>query len=535
MDSALFAAIASDFDLTSAAALEKLCATLDIIRESAIEQEDLPFDPSGTATSAVIESIDVEGARVSGRSSGSSPNGGGTLASPTDATGLTSPLLSYDGDSQSASSRERSRAGYTVTSDGSIEFSGASFGENVRELAVIFHSLSRLDIEQSLRKAGNDPTKALDVLLNLAMIDGAQEATGEDSIIVPKGIEGFSEDHNDIGRQKGRKKKSKNKKHWLEASGTSSGASTPNKWETGKADIEYMCSRASKLSREKITSAYHANGMKLPAAIGAIASSNAPKDISEIDDDPVMLTQLSELTGSFPYLTPTTLVGLLRVTDNMPSAATDLANMMTRRPSLSAVSDMIKFTAAPLNLEDDEETPCSRGRKEETISSGLDYEGAQAAAQSHFAAGSTAYQQASQAARRARSSPLYGGASAYYRERGQEHRALAMQQLAVASNHLVDRQSTNCDLDLHGVTVPIALRIVRERVAAWWDSLGDTKHVRGGGKHVHGGFKIVTGVGNHSQDGTSRLGPAVSKMLMQGGWRVEVGRGSLVVTGVARR
>lgn len=535
MDSALFAAIASDYDLTSSAAVNDLCATLDAIRESALEQENLPFDPSGTATGAAIDSYDVEDARLlRGRSSGSSPNGGDTLPSQTDATSLTSPLLSNDGDIQSASSNERSRSAYTVAADGSIKFSGATFEENVRALAKVFPTTSRLTIEHSLKKSGEDPTKATDVLLNLALFDQPKEVQGEDFISVPKGIDGFLGDTDDIGRQKGRKKKSKKQRHRLEGSGTSSEASTPNKWENGKADIDYICSLTPNLPREKITSAYHANGMKLSAAIGAIASASAPKDISEIDDDPVILAQLAELTYSFPHLTPKILVGLLRITSNMPSAANDLATVMSRRPSLNDLSDRIKFIATPPDLEDDEGTSGPPARREETIASAFDYGDAQAAAQSHFAAGSAAYQQASQASRRARSNHLYGGVTAYYRERGQEQRALAMQQLEVASNRLVDRQSTNCDLDLHGVTVQIAIRITRERVTAWWESLGDTKHVRGGGKHVHGGFKIVTGVGNHSHDGTSRLGPAVSKMLMQEGWRVEVGRGVLIVTGVAR-
>lgn len=470
----------------------------------------------------------------SGASHESSPNGGDIFPAPTDATCLTSPLVSNDGDNHSARSKSTSRAAYTVAADGSLEFSGATLEENVKALLEMFPSVSQLNVEQSLKKSDGDPTKAMDVLLNLAFFDEAQAAQDENHISVPKGIDGFLQDGNETGNHRGRKKKQKKQKLRLEANSPSADSPAPNKWENGRADIEYICSRAPDLSRERVTSAYHANGAKLASAIRAIASANAPKDISEIDDDPVMLTQVAELAGSFAHLPTTILVGLLRITRNMPSAASDLATVMTRQPSLSDVSEMIKFTAAPLKLDEDEGATHPRSRQELSLSSNMDYEEAHAAAQAHFVAGSAAYQQAAQAARRARSNHLYGGASAYYRERGQECRALGMQQLAAASDRLVDRQSANCDLDLHGVTVPIAIRIVRERVAAWWDSLGDTKHVRGGGRHVHGGFKIVTGVGNHSRDGTSRLGPAVSKMLMQEGWRVEVGRGYLVVNGVAR-
>lgn len=507
---------------------------MDAIRESALEQEGLPFDPSGTATSALVDDNCGGSQPPLATSPNSSPNGDDTTQTRTNTTGMTSPLLSSNGGSHAARSKENSRAAYTVTSDGSVEFSGATSDENVNVLREMFPNVSRLDIEQNLKKSGGDPTKTMDVLLNLAFFDETQATQGDDHITVPKSIDGFLFENGDIGRHKGRKKKQKSQKLNLGAKGPWTDAPAPNKWENGRADIAYICSRTPDLSEPKVASIYHANGMKLSAAIRAIAAANAPKHVSEIDDDPVMLTQMAELSGSFPHLSATTLVGLLRVTNNMPSAANDLATVMSRQSSLSDVVDAIKFTAAPLDLDDDEHTSGRRSRREETTVNGLDYEEAHAAAEAHFAAGSAAYQQAAQAARRAKSNPLYGGASAYYREMGQEYRARAMQQLGVASDRLVDRQSTNCDLDLHGVTVPNAIRIARERVSAWWNSLGDTKYVRGGGKHVHGGFKIVTGIGNHSHDGTSRLGPAVSRMLMQEGWRVEIDRGFLTVTGVAR-
>lgn len=522
----------SDFDLTSTASVKELCTTLDAIRESALEQEGLPFDPSGTATNAVAgDNSGVQSPLAA--SSNNSPNGGGTHQTRTDATGLTSPLLSSDGDSQATHS-QKSRAAYTITSDGSLEFCGATLEENINALLEMFPSVSRLSVEQSLKKSGGDPTKAMDVLLNLAFFDEAQATQDGEQIIVPKGIDGFLIENGNTGQRKGRKKKQKSQKLNLGTKSPATEAPAPNKWENGKADIEFICSRTPDIPERKVMSIYHANGMKLPAAIRAIVAAHAPKDISEIDDDPVTLTQMAELSGSFPDLQATILVGLLRVTSNMPSAANDLATTMSRQPCVSDVTEVIKFAAAPLKLDDGEDVPKTRSRREESAAGSLDFTEAQAAAEAHFAAGSAAYQQAAQAARRAKSNPLYGGASAYYREMGQEHRARAMQQLGVASDRLVDRQSTNCDLDLHGVTVPNAIRIVRERVSAWWDSLGDTKYVRGGGKHVHGGFKIVTGVGNHSHDGTSRLGPAISRMLMKEGWRVEVDRGFLTVTGVAR-
>lgn len=523
MDSALFAAVASDFDLTEPTAVKELCHILDSVKESALEQEDLPFDPSGTFNN------DVNDAALSGQpDTGSSP--------PTDTTNLTSNLFPSDNDGKTSSQGKSSQAAYTVGTDGSLQFSNGSHEDTVDALVQMFPTISLLDIEQSLKKSGGDPTKSMDVLLNLAFFDEAQVADGDMKIDVPKGIEGFLEGSGDIGHNKGRKKKrSKNQKLRLEASSSSRDAPAPNKWETGKADIEFITSRTPDLSKEKASSIYHANGGSLFPTIRSIALANCPKDVHEIDDDPVMLTQVAELAGAFPNLQTITLIGLLRATRNMPSAANDFAAVLARRPSLSDVSNIIKFTATPLDLSDEDVgTSGSGSRASENAAGEFDYAQATAAANASFAAGSAAYNQARESYRRSKSNHLYAAATAVYRESAEEAFLRGKAQLSRASDHLVDSQSTKYDLDLHGITVANAVRIARERVSDWWDRLGDAKYVRGGGKHVHGGYKIITGVGNHSHDGTSRLGPAVSRMLIQEGWRVEIDRGFLLVTGVAR-
>lgn len=529
VDPALFAALASDFDLSTAEGVKQLQETLDPIRELAIEQEDFPFDPSGTSNNH------VDSAEVDGVTSGpeTSNLGRDNLHTATDWTSLTWPSNSTDEIDKPPKPQCNVRARHYPASDGALNFTGATGNDKAQSLAVMFPGLSQLDIEQTLKKNGHDVTKAIDVLLNLAFFDETQTTQDDTPISIPKGIDGFVSESNKSGRRK--KKRGRNQKTPLGVASPSEEAPAPNKWEAGKADVEFILSRTPNVPPHKVKSAYYANGMFLPATIRAMALAAAPKEATEIDDDPVMLAQVAELANDYQSISTTALVGLLRITSNMISAASELAAAMMQEKHIS-LGSLIQFTPTPLNLgEGDDDAFDSLSHGNESSRSALDYEGARAASQAHFAAGSTAYKQAGQAARRARSNPLYGGATAVYRERGQEHLALAMQQRAVASDRLVDRQSVNCDLDLHGVTVVNALRISRERVEAWWDSLGDTKHIRGGGKSVHGGFKIVTGVGHHSHDGTSRLGPAVSKMLMHEGWRVEVERGFILVVGKSRR
>lgn len=124
---------------------------------------------------------------------------------------------------------------------------------------------------------------------------------------------------------------------------------------------------------------------------------------------------------------------------------------------------------------------------------------------------------------------MMGGAAAYYSAVGRDHLERAKRDASAAADSLVDSQSHSSMLDLHGVSVQDAVRIASERVEEWWESLGDAKYMRGARP---AGYRIVTGVGRHSHDGTSRLGPAVGKMLAREGWKVEIGEGMLTVLGV---
>lgn len=530
VDSALFAAVASDYDLSVPASIEELRQTLDLIKDSAIQQEDASFDPMGTANLHVLDGADLD-AMPSERGTSL---GRDTLRSQTEVTSMRSFAISSEGEDKFSST---SRIAYTVTADGSLELVGATKDDKIHLLQKMFSNMPVLDIEQTLKKSNGDINKAMDVLLNLAFFDETQLAGDDSQIFIPKGIDGFGVDTDDIGRQKGRnKKRNKNKKTLPVVSSSSENSPTPNRWEIGRADIDFISSRTPDIPESRISSLYNANGMSLPATIGAITDEYAPREGSGLDDDDgVLAAQLSELAQQFKMISHGTLIGLLKATSNMPSAASELAEALNRRPQAN-LAELVQFTAAPLNLDEgiDENTTISHSRADDSLERVVNYEQAQTAANAHFAARDAARQQAAQASRRAKSNPLFAGAAAYYHQELHEQRERAMQQLSVAADQLVNGQSSSCDLDLHGVTVVNAVRITRERVEAWWDGLGDTRYIRGGGRHVHGGFKIVTGIGRHSQDGTSRLGPAVSKMLISEGWRFEVDRGCLLVTGRSR-
>lgn len=532
LDPALFSAIASDFDLEDASQAQHCRDTLDTLKLSALEQEDLPFDPSGTSGLGLPNGQDADGI-FSERSVSQND----TIRSrETDMTSLASEFsaLNVDKCSPSYSSQRESSepVGYIVGGDGSIVLSGATQEDKVGYLTEMFPSVDPFSIRHTLDKSGGDVDRSMDVLLNLAFFDEQQPDENGTTVSVPKGIDGFVENANsDIGRKRGRKRKAKNQNSKNQgALPYVSPDATPavNKWDAGQKDVEFICSRTSPiLKRETVTSAYHSNGASLSATIQSLAVAHAPKE-QAINEDPVMVEQVTELTQEFSSVPSTTLAGLLRITRNAVSAANELAAAMVSRPAPSSVSELIKITTTnpPLDLGDDEPVQRTAGSRV-----ARNYNRARNSAGLHYVAGADAFSKASAAYRRGRSDRMMGGAAAYYSAVGRDHLERAKRDASAAADALVDSQSGSSVLDLHGVSVQDAVRIASERVWDWWESLGDSKYMRGARPP---GYRIVTGVGRHSHDGTSRLGPAVGKTLAREGWRVEIDEGVLTVVGIVR-
>ncbi|KAG4218660.1 hypothetical protein PC116_g32860 [Phytophthora cactorum] len=98
---------------------------------------------------------------------------------------------------------------------------------------------------------------------------------------------------------------------------------------------------------------------------------------------------------------------------------------------------------------------------------------------------------------------------------------------SVEANYLVDQQSTEDTIDLHGVTVQDGVEIALDRVSKWWRGLGEER-VRKAKTH---GLTVVTGIGRHSSDGRSPLRINVIKALVADGWKVQIQTGSCLITG----
>lgn len=136
---------------------------------------------------------------------------------------------------------------------------------------------------------------------------------------------------------------------------------------------------------------------------------------------------------------------------------------------------------------------------------------------------------AAQAAyRRGKSDALFRPVAGVLAERAREQLGRSKAAQSEAYEALVDGNSSRDHIDLHGVPVADGVRIALERTQEWWAALGEDRARRA---RCGEGFTVVTGLGNHSSGGVSRLRQDVGAALKRAGWRVRTETGQFVVTG----
>lgn len=400
-------------------------------------------------------------------------------------------------------------------------------------LAETFPGLRPAQVSYTLKKCGYDYDKATDELLNQVFFDDTRKSPTEEGPVA-KGIDAFSEDHH--LPQRGKKGKAKKKQRVsLSGLGTDRFVETDapaNRWQNTSRDVDFVTSRTG-VSAKTVSSLYHANGASLSATVLAIVRKNIEEHKKDQQPDAALVQDAIMLNEGFPSMDLEYALAIVRLTAPSTTKAQELAKSLTQQPASETGGKggiKLDLRYAPVDLSD----PSSEATKLPTLAPSARPRDAISTA----AARSDAFEKASGAYRRGKSTPLMRQAAAYYAQEGRDLSANLKAMNAAEADAFVSSQSGAEYLDLHGVTVADATRIAKQRTQAWWNGLGERRIPEWSGPGRRGGgevYRIITGLGRHSEGGRGKLGPAVLKTLVNEGWKVEAEPGELYVTGLARR
>lgn len=504
--------IAGDYDLDTADSRKELEQILGDLKEQAVVEQELEL-----AAPAAVANLQAAGDE--GPSQTTSQTGTTDLGENIDSitTGL----------SDLQTSSEAAYIDFEPELPEGLE--SGSVADKERWLKILFPAIEPVQITETITKCGGNVQKSIDELLNLSFIN---DDIDENYVPppIPKGVDGFAEDgKSKKSKTKGKRKKGNNQVHVTnEVSEISKSAA--NVWKNTAQDVDFIVSRTN-LSESTVTSLYHKNNNSLALTIRTLIAKEAETHAAAIRENEIIQLQAAELKLDLEGFKDTSIYGALILAQMIPSAARDLLEATIQDyPDNSKTGKLVGIAQyTPVNLSEDEAPT-----KKKTISAlpAGDAASLMGHAGVHSYHADRAFNQASSAYRRGKSDHLMGGAAAYYASVGHERRQKQKALMASAANAYVSQQSSATVLDLHGVSVEHAVMLARSRVENWWESLGDRKYVVGG---IGNGYKIITGVGTHSVGGIGKIGPAVSKTLINDGWRVNVQRGEVIVEGRARR
>ncbi|KFY38380.1 hypothetical protein V494_04372 [Pseudogymnoascus sp. VKM F-4513 (FW-928)] len=524
LDETTFLAILSDYDLSSWNDIENACKVLDMVAESVEAEESTGFDPSGSSGVPVADGAD---AVAHDNSEGHSTF---TWSSTTDDTSLSQGVsaLDLEGSDLRYAGRQNSqdRAARDDTNSYDAQFQGMDLAAKEAVLVETFPGLKPYDIRHTLKRCKEDTEKAMEELLNQVYL--------EENVGRRQGVEGFSESAISPMKKKGRNRRRRQEPLAQDFGSTTSDANEEapgSRWENARRDVETI-SNLTGMPTKQVSSLYHKHGTLVQPVLNAII--DAHQELGIDDNDSSMHLKALELNQDYPAIPITRLLAIVQLCTTAHSSPRDFVRALTSRPS----SRGVQSTMSPIKLEFRLPPPDLSGPSEsqpKPKSHNAVYSDGQSSKSSVYAADgkdyktlrNEAFNQATAAYRRGKSDRLMGGAAAYYSSVGRDFDAKAKSATSAEADATAARQATASQLDLHGIGVADAVRIAREKVTAWWVGMGD--RVNG-----HAGYKIITGKGTHSEGGVARVGPAVSRMLIREGWRVEVGSGSMVVTGVVK-
>ncbi|KAH9907436.1 hypothetical protein F4778DRAFT_721897 [Xylariomycetidae sp. FL2044] len=528
LDEATILSIISDYDLTNS---EEYTAARDVllaISKDVEAEEATGFNPSGLGADVIVDINPPE----QDHTAAVGPVNESDLKSNDGLTATTE--NSQHQSSHSAASSKTSTHDSAEPLHIDI-FDGLSVEEKESQLAAMFTSLKPIDVKLALQKSKGDASLAIDELLNLEWL----EETGQRL----KGVDAFyvSDDEAKIRKKKGRKKR---KGPRPATSRASSSLDVSGEAVDGvKANNEHVqfLSSCFNLSEDEAARIYHRHDGSLGAALSEILDNYIAVGLPQMDHE--IATAVQKQANKFSWV-PRKYISPVSEVCSTEQGALDVIEALANfyeKPSHLKVDVPYKLATSNLELLSiDTSVPkhTSRGATPRTPSvaspsqpwtspttlrTAADHASVLAESRNH------SFSSAAAAFRKGKSDPLFRQAAAVYAERGREQAMNHRQANSIQANYMVDQQSTQDTVDLHGVTVADGVEIAIDRVWRWWDNLGEDRT-----RKAREGYTVVTGYGRHSTDGKSRLRSNVFKALVADGWKVEVMTGSYLVTGRRR-
>jgi hypothetical protein len=295
-----------------------------------------------------------------------------------------------------------------------------------------------------------------------------------------------------------------------------------SKWDALDAQIAFLSNNLS-IPSAKVRSAFHANASSLPRALRALLQ-DIPRQFADRDvvrnlkitfkhvDEELLQKIVSSTKHNFDIA-----IELSRILENdryFSGSQVRLSTISSQLPRVHSMEATGKHDPSTL-ADDDSETL-------DDVKTLQSY---------YLEKRNLAFAAASQSYRHSKSDSLHSGVAAYYASLGREYDSKYRQYSKIVATRLVAHQSTRNTLDLHGVGVKDAVRIVEEEVTAWWARVQVIRE-RGQVKALES-FVIIVGRGERRRGG-SRLGPSVGGWLKRNGWGYQEARGELIVWGLRK-
>lgn len=418
-----------------------------------------------------------------------------------------------------------------------VKMDTRSDGEAFKFLKITFPRPSDEELRSVISSSGGDVRKAVDILLNNEYIKNTEPAKGpevkdvelsddeeEESIWSqrrPGGLPRSTPLSNSRGPEFPSLSSSiPQKSH--SPHGSRSQSPIRSKWDALDSQITFL-SKSLSIPPSKVRSAFHVNASSLPRTLRDLL-----KEIpmGRVDGDIV-----SNLKATFKDVDEESIKKIVIGTKHDIDCSMDLVRILEHdkyytttllRPSDPPAKSTYKPTAS-ITLEST--TP-------HVVDDGTGtYEDMTTMRTYYLEKRNQAFAAASQSYRQSKSDVLHSGVAAYYASIGRDYDTKYRTYSQLAANRLVASHSSSNTLDLHGVSVKDAVRIVEEAVTNWWHKVEVIKE-RGQIRGVEG-FAIVVGKGD-KQKGGSRLGPPVAGWLRRNGWGFREATGEFIVWGLRK-